>query len=124
MKIPEFQPNPPNQPAPETASAIGPRRETVGGVMGGPAVYQEVSPSPLPYGEAIQAVDAVEFSRLSLTILGNANSDARVEMLEQSYARGQYSVNAEALARTLLQTLLPDHGPRESLGDPQFPGFA
>lgn len=108
MKIPEFQPNSPKQQSSEAAAATGPRRETVGGVGGGPTAYRDAGSTTLPPGEAIQAVDAVEVSSLSLSLLGNSNTDARVETLEKSYRLGQYSVNAEELARNLIQNFLSD----------------
>lgn len=118
MKIPEFQPTSPKQQASEAAAAIGPRRETVGGVGGGPTAYRDAGSTTLPPGEAIQAVDAVEVSSLSLSLLGNSNANARVETLETAYRLGQYSVNAEELARTLIQNFLSE---QESLDAPRGP---
>lgn len=108
MKIPEFQPDPQAQKTSDAAAAIGPRRATLSGTAGALARYGEAELSTLPPGEAVQAVDALDLSPLSLAILDRPDSNARVESLEKAYSSGEYSVNPEDLARTLLQTFLSD----------------
>lgn len=114
MKIPEFQPDPLRQSASESAAAIRPHRETVRGAEGGFAAFTDTAPATTRSAERIQAADAVEFSPLSLTILGRSNLDAQVEALESAYRQGHYSVDADALAHTLVQTLLWERGHLES----------
>ena len=117
MRIPEFQPNQPTQKTPDAATAIGPRRATVSSMIGGSAAYREAE-TTLPPGEAVQAVDALDLSPLSLAILGSQDSNARVESLEKDYSLGKYSVNPEALARTLLQTIPTERGNIGPMPDP------
>ncbi|MDZ7638773.1 MAG: flagellar biosynthesis anti-sigma factor FlgM [Bryobacterales bacterium] len=116
MKIPEFQPNQPGQQGTEAASPIGPRRANISGSVGGPAAYANPVDSALPPGEAVQAVDAVVLSSLSRAIFDEPAVNARVESLEKAYTQGSYSVNPEELARTLLQTFLPER----SSGEPSL----
>ncbi len=121
MKIPEFQSDPLRQQTSDTASAIGSRRETVRDIGSNAAAF--LSPgAAAPPGERVPAVDAVEFSPLSLTILGTANADARVESLENAFQSGAYSVNAEALAHTLVQTFLADRDHPDAPPEAPSPG--
>lgn len=110
MKISEFQPDQPTQKTPNPPVAIGPRRASVSNVVGGAAAYREAERTTLPPGEAVQAVDALDFSPLSLAILDRPRSHASVASLEKAYSLGKYSVNPEALARTLLQGILTERG--------------
>jgi hypothetical protein len=82
--------------------------------VGGSAAYREVEQTTLPPGEAVQAVDALDFSPLSLAILDRPHSSASVVSLEKAYSLGKYSVNPEALARTLLQGILTERGNNEA----------
>ena len=107
MKIPEFQSDQLRRQASDAAATIGSRRETVRDIGSDAAAFPG-SGNAAPPGERVPAVDAVEFSPLSLTILGAANADSRVQSLENAFQRGAYSVNAGALAHTLVQTFLTE----------------
>ena len=120
MKIPEFQSDPLRQQTSDAAATIGSRRETVRDIGSDAAAF----PSPVgaaPRHERVPAVDAVEFSPLSLTIIGAANADARVESLGNAFQCGEYSVDGEALAHTLVQTFLAEHDSLEAPPETPYP---
>ncbi len=113
MKIPEFQSDQLRQQSSDAAATIGSRRETVRDIGSDATTYPH-SGGAGPRDERVPAVDAVEFSPLSLTIIGTANADARVKSLESVFQRGEYSANAEKLAHTLVQTFLVEHDSLEA----------
>jgi anti-sigma28 factor (negative regulator of flagellin synthesis) len=105
-----------SEPSPSIASAlpavnaapVRPRRSPVGSPTEvaplGPADAARPSskvaaPSPI-------SPDSVEISTLSQSILAEPESSPRIEALRQSYDSGTYRVNAEAVARSLVERAL------------------
>ncbi|MCZ2155298.1 MAG: hypothetical protein LC114_15580 [Bryobacterales bacterium] len=101
MKIPEFQPG---QPMSDPKDRAGLRR-TAGEVSGTDADLNEHLHSTLPPGEAVSAVDTVDFSALSLAILENRNPISPLSKSD-AYSLDNYVVNPERLAQALVKASL------------------
>lgn len=107
MRIPDFQSRQPTSNSPEHAVSAASRRG-VGDSLGVSRGYRADDNSTLPPGEAVHAVDTVDFSVLSLSILEDRSGGAPVSGAAVAYSLDQYVVNPEKLAQVLVRASLAE----------------